>query len=281
VAKSTIRAYGTATSQARPVPDFLIIGAKRGGTTSMFNALLEHPQVPPLFPRPQKIKGVHYFDTRYHRGMAWYRSHFPTAASRRRWERASGARTVVGEASPYYLFHPLAAERAARDLPEARIIVLLRNPVDRAFSHYRERVRHGVETLPFEAALDREPDRLRGEEERLARGDRGAGFAHEHLSYVAQGRYARSLDRWLAGYPRERVLVLRSEDFYGDPLAAYRRVEGFLGLEPFRPPRLARYNYHAGPGMDPATRARLLDLFAPENERLSAMVDLDTSEWSR
>ena len=245
----------------------------------MFNALLEHPQVPALFPRPQRIKGVHYFDTRYHRGLAWYRSHFPTGASRRRWERTVGAPAVVGEASPYYLFHPLAAERAGRDLPHARIIVLLRNPVDRAFSHYRERVRHGVETLSFEEALAREPDRLRGEEERLTGGDRRPSVAHEHLSYVAQGRYADPLARWLARYPLERILVLRSEEFYGDPLSAYRRVTGFLGLEPFEPPKLNRYNYHAGPAMDPATRARLLELFAPENERLAALVDLD--EWSR
>ncbi|MDQ4004850.1 MAG: sulfotransferase domain-containing protein, partial [Actinomycetota bacterium] len=137
-AKRVLRGVGVATSWARPLPDFVVIGAKRAGTTSLYAYLAEHPDVAPLFPARQRIKGVHYFDTNHHRGLRWYRSHMPS------WIRRTGGR-LAGEASPYYLAHPLAAERAARTIPDAKLVVLLRNPADRAYSHYRERVRHDAE----------------------------------------------------------------------------------------------------------------------------------------
>ena len=100
-------------------------------------------------------------------GLRWYRSHFPLEAGGRHIARPGLRPAIAGEASPYYLFHPLAAERLARDFPAIRIIVNLRDPVERAYSHYKEATYHGRETLSFEAALDAEDERLRGEAERI------------------------------------------------------------------------------------------------------------------
>ncbi len=279
-AKGLLRGYGMLTSGLRPLPDFVIIGAKRGGTTSLYNYLLAHPSVLSLFPAAQKIKGVHFFENEFRRGVSWYRSHFPTAVRRRLATRSGGGGVVAGEASPYYLFHPHAPARAARFIPRARLIVLLRNPVDRAYSHYSDRVRHGVETLSFEEAIDREPERLQREIDRMQRDEWYPSFAHEHFSYVTQGEYAGPLRRWLSLFPAHRVTILLSEDFYRDPDAVYQEILAFLGLPRFLLQDFPAYNFHPRtPEMDPSTRERLLRHFAPHNRDLADFLGRDLRGW--
>ena len=127
--KTVIRAvYVMPTSPLRLLPDFLILGAQRCGTTSLYNYLAQHPSVGPLVLE----KGAHYFSTNYDKSLAWYRSHFPMkwrAAA----ERRHGRPFVTGEGSPYYLFHPLAAQRVAKTLPHVKLLVMLRDPVERAY----------------------------------------------------------------------------------------------------------------------------------------------------
>jgi hypothetical protein len=274
-ANALVRRFGMATSSLRPLPDFLIIGAKRGGTTSLYNYLVDHPCVVPLFPRVQNKKGVRFFDTNFQRGVAWYRSHFPSRLYRGWHEQRIGHPTVAGEASPYYLFHPSAPSRAASIIPDARLIVLLRDPIDRAYSHYRERSRHGAEELTFEEALEREQERLAGEEERLSTDDRYYSFAHEHFGYVSQGLYLEALRRWIDLFGRNRLLILRSEDFFASPERTYGDVLRFLGLPPWRLPAYPRFNYHEGRSMSPSTRARLGERFGPENRRLAEFLGMD------
>lgn len=239
----------------------------------------------PLFPSARLVgkadhtKGVHYFDSNYPRGDAWYRSHFPTEAARRRAEQAAGGPVVVGEGSPYYLFHPLAAERAGRDVPEARILLILRDPIERAFSHYRERVREGAEDLSFGDALAAESDRLAGEEDRIRNDPRYLSYAHEQQSYRAQSEYAPALARWLAHFPRDRVHVLAAEDFYAEPQKTCDQTFAFLGLPP-APLRDAKA-WNAAPSrqLEPETRQALAEHFAPHNAELERMLDV-TFDWT-
>ena len=273
--KGSLRAYGRLTAGRRPLPDFMIVGAKRGGTTSLYNYLLEHPQVAPLFPRRQQIKGVRFFDNNFHRGLGWYRSHFPTAARPPRHQDPTVRRMIAGEASPYYLFHPLAAERAGQTVPEARIIVLLRDPVERAYSHYKERVRHGAEPCrSFEEAIDREPGRLAGEEERILADPSYHSFAHEHHSYLSQGRYLEMLPRWLERFPPEQLLIMPSGQLYANPQAALDRVLAFLGLPAWGLHERRQYNYHPADGMAAATRRRLAAHYAEHNHRLAELLGI-------
>ena len=206
-AKRLLRIYGELTTGLRRGPDFVIIGAKRGGSTSLYNYVLEHPSIAPLFPGRQHIKGPHYYDTGYARGLTWYRSHFPIEIAGRQAVRPLIRPSICGEASPYYLFHPLAAERLARDFPEVRIIVVLRDPVERAYSHFKERTHHGGETLSFEDALAAEEDRLRGEAERIVAEPSYLSAEHENHSYLAQGRYLDMLPRWFSLFPREQFHI--------------------------------------------------------------------------
>ncbi len=267
-AKRTLRAWGELTASLRCLPSFMIIGAKRGGTTSLYKYLLQHPKIEPLFPARQNIKGTHFFDSEFHRGVRWYRSHFPTGAYSALRSRGD-VPALAGEGSPYYLFHPLAAERAAEVAPDAKLIALLRDPVERAYSHYKERLRHSSEELSFEQALDAEPARLAGEEERLRREPGYYSYEHEHRSYVAQGRYLDMLPRWLDRYPSERVLILPSEDLYADPQATVDRIFAFLGLPPFALRDVTRHNYVPTGSMRQQTRHHLQRLFAEHNRELA------------
>jgi O-antigen/teichoic acid export membrane protein len=267
-ARALVRTYGKATASLRPLPEYLLIGTKRGGTTSLAAYLHDHPRVAPLFPRTAVPKGVRFFDDHYAEGARWYRSHFASTLSRR------GSK-ITGEATAHYLFDPRAPERAHQLVPGAKIVVLLRDPVERAFSHHRERTRQGVETLSFEDALAAEPDRLAGELDRMLADPSYVSFEREHHSYRGQGCYIEYLPAWTEGFGRERVLVLISEDFFEDPAREYARTLEFLGL-PSHTPEYEAHNYHPmQTGIDPATREELDAFFAPYTLRLEAYLGIE------
>ena len=269
-AKAALRPVGMATTSLRPPPDFLIVGTKRGGTTSLHEYLAEHPAVLPMFPAPN-AKGTYFFDEEFERGERWYRSHFPTARTRRRVALRTGDRVVSGESSPYYLFHPLAPERAKALVPGAQIIMLLRDPVARAHSHYRERMRHDTEPLSFVEALDAEEARLAGEEDRIRREPGYKSLAHRHQSYVAQSRYAVPVARWLDAFG-DQVLVLRSEDLYDDPQAVYDQVLRHLGLAPRRLADPSPRNAEPGKPLPPEIEHRLRDALADDVAELERLL---------
>ncbi len=227
--KAALRAVGTATARWRPGPDLLVVGAKRGGTTSLWRYLDDHPGVLPTFPRAEHIKGTYFFDENWNRGTDWYRSHYPTIARRRLAERRLGYRPVTVEASPYYLFHPHAPSRAAEVVPDALIVALLRDPVERAFSHWKERRNH-TEDLSFVDALAAEADRTSGIEAEMLADPSLVSTAHRHQSYVAQSRYAPMLERWFDAFGRDQVLVTAAEDFYANPQCFVDQVTDRLGL---------------------------------------------------
>ena len=269
--KRTVTAWGVATSPLRPLPDFLIIGTQRAGTTSLYHYLVAHPAVAAAMPS----KGVHYFDTEYGRTLRWYRAHFASvvasAYARVRWRM----RLLRGEASPYYLFHPDAQRRVAAVLPDAKLIVLLRNPVDRAYSHHAQEVARGFEDLPFEEALDRESARLEGEAEQLLADPGYNSFAHQHHSYLARGLYYEQLERWQLFFPREQFYVAAYERFVAEPGVVLTELHRFLGIEPRPLATYRRYNVRERVPMRPDTRERLEDYFAAPNRRLFDYLGVD------
>src|SRR6266705_5011663 len=209
------------------LPGFLIVGAQRCGTTSMYRALSQHP----LVLKAVLHKGVHYFDTDYGRGIGWYKAHFPLKAHARWAGRSASTAPVTFESSPYYMFHPLAAQRIARDLPGVKLLVLVRDPVERAYSHHAHEVARGYESeVDFARALALEPARLRGETERLAGDPDARSFAHQHHAYRARGEYISYLNRLAGAVGRERILVVDSAEFFARPEPVYDAVLDFLAL---------------------------------------------------
>ena len=258
------------TAPWRLWPDFLILGAQRGGTTSLFRALERHPDVV-----GSTRKEIHYFDYQFERGDRWYRGHFPLAARRR-----AHPALLTGEATPYYLACPQAPRRAASRVPRARLVALLRNPVERAWSHYRMARWQQKETLSFEEAIDAEPDRLRGEYEKLRADDQYYSPAYHQQSYLTRGIYLPQIRHWLEHYPREQLLVLISEDFYRDPAPVFARLCRFLGLQDWLPPRFESFNGQGGKAMEPATRARLREHFRAPNAALADFLGRGL-DWER
>lgn len=275
VARRTLRSVGMLSADLRPVPDLLIVGAKRGGTTSLWHYLSEHPGMLPLFPRAEKRKGTYYFDENFSEGLRWYRSHFPTALTRDLAARRLGHPVVAIEASPYYLYHPLAPTRAAAVTPGALIVALLRDPVERAYSHYKERKRNSTEPLSFPEAVAAEPDRIAGEEARIRGNDEYVSFGHRHCSYVDQGRYAPMLERWFDAFGRDRVLVEVSEEMYADPQPVVDRITDRLRLPSRRLRDAAAHNAEPDSDLDPSTRDRLRDLLDPDVRAVETLLGRD------
>ncbi len=262
VLRNVVWTYGKATSFARPLPDFLIIGAQKAGTTALYSYLRRHPNV-----TGPSWKEVSFFDRHYRRGAAWYRGNFPNVLRLRH--------ALVGEASPSYLFHPLAPERVAGLVPRARLIVLLRDPVDRALSHYEHEVALGREPLSFEDALEREEERTRGEVERMVADPAHFSDPWWNHTYLARGRYAEQLERWLAVFPREQLLVLSSDELSERTPDTYARVLEFLGAGPYELESFPRVFDRDYPDMKPETRRLLAEYFAEPNRRLYELVGAD------
>lgn len=252
----------------RLLPSYLIVGTKRGGSTSLHEYILRHPDVLPA----AVAKGTRYFDVNHGRGWRWYESHFPTTRAAERHHRAHGRDPIVGEASPYYSFHPLAAPRIARELPDARLVLVVREPVERAWSHYRYEVARGFETLDIDAALDAEDERLAGEAERLTTDPEYVSHAHRHFSYLARGRYAEQIRRLWDHVGRDRLLVVSSERLFADAPAVLDEVATHLGLAPF-PAIAARAHKANEPADVPDTvRTRLRAYYEEPNEELFALL---------
>ncbi len=266
-ARAVRSAYRQATGQLRHLPDFLVIGAQKSGTTTLFEHLAQHPGI-----RPSATKEVHYFDREYDRGERWYRGHFALAA------RAERSGLLTGEATPAYLVHPSAPERARRTVPDARLVAVLRDPVDRAFSHYQHEVAKGFECYGFEEALACEPSRLAAAPDGEA-SDGALIAAFEHHTYLARGRYAEQLERWLAHFPAEQLLVLAAEELYGDPDAAMARVAEHLGLPPVMTGLPVVRNSRSYSPMSAKTRSWLQRYYAPHNQRLFELLGT-TFDWS-
>jgi len=253
----------------RPLPDFLIIGAQKCGTTSLHSYLCQHPR---LFASPIK-KELFFFDgSRYRKsdsfakGERWYRAHFP-----RRREVGEDAR--IFESTTHYLFHPLAPGRIFNLAPRTKLIALLRNPGERAISHYWMAKRKFAESLPMLEAFQQEETRL----EPVLRGRDYKSEFFNYYTYKSRGRYQEQLDRYLALFPAQQILLLSSEELFRNPHESLRQVFDFVGVDAdFRvsdvTPRNVGENKVEAPS---GVRKYLDDYFRPHNQALYQQADRD------
>ena len=258
------------TAGYRMLPDFLIVGEAKAGTTTLYDLLARHPHV-----APAAMKEVHFFDLRYARGIDWYRAQFPLSYRVRGSYRGPGARLVTGEASPYYMLHPHAPSRIKSLMPDVRLIVLVRNPVERAYSHYNHEERAGREPLSFEEAIEREPERLAGERDRMIADEQYSSVTYRRNSYLLRGHYAEQLERLYRMFRRDQLLVVCSEELFTNAPKTYADVVSFLGLPRDTRNVIRRQNSGSYSAMSPAMRDRLTRYFKPHNERLYAMLGRD------
>lgn len=271
--------WGRLTSWGRMTPSIIVVGAQRSGTTTLFRLLEAHPHLV----RPTLDKGTGYFDDHYGRGRRWYVAHFPMRSVVRARAKAAGVegRVQAFECSGYYLFHPLAAERLARDLPDAQVVVLVRDPVERASSAHRHEVARGFETLPLGEALDAEDLRTRGESTRLKSEPGYASFEHRHHAYVQRGEYAHQITRFVDALGEDRVHVVDADRFFAAPEQEFADLQQRLGLPAWSPPTVERWNGRpaTAPGdtTDDELRSRLMRHYETHDAELARLLGHEPS----
>ena len=267
--------YRGMTSPLRLLPDFLLIGTQRGGTTALYHYLQTHPCI-----KAATTTDTHFFEKKFNKGLTWYRGHFPTSIERYTMQHLRRQAFLTGEASSSYLFYPHAPKRVAQTVPRVKLIVLLRNPVDRAYSQYFHAIELGHETSSFAEAIQDEEERTAQERAKILQDENYYSDTYTHRSYLSRGKYAEQLQAWLSLFPREQLLILKSEEFYADPVTAFKRVAAFLHL-PETEPQLRKQAYKQYSHntyfstMEPALRERLSEYFKPHNARLYDLLGID------
>ena len=263
--KSLRQGYYRSTAALRTRPDFVVIGAMKCGTSTLFERIRQHPQIV-----PSHRKEVHFFDRHYEAGERWYRAQFPYT-----WNVPQGA--ISGEASPFYLLCPPIAERIHAFNPNMRLIALLRDPVERAISHYFHALRSGKETLPIMDALDAEEVRTADAWQRALQGHCSYDRELIWFSYQRRGLYLEQLQRYWQVFDREQLYIDSSDGLFDDPAACLADIFGFLGVDadfrvPVQKSRGVATNKEALPD---AVYERLRDYFRKPNMQLFSALDRD------
>lgn len=254
--------YGLRDSEVK-LPDFLIIGCQKCGTSSLHHYLANHPSVW----SPEK-KELHFFDYHYDLGLPFYKQYFNNQPD-------NIDDLLVGEATPEYIFHPYSAERIKKTLPKVKAIVLLRSPIERAFSAWRMGIRQGWETLSFEDAIEAEGSRIIGDMSKLNSDEHYYGFGWNHHSYLLRGHYSDQVENWLLHFKREDLLVLSAEKFFTDTKEEFKRVCDFLEIDEWYPEKFQNMFVGVNDSILETTRRKLEDYFLMHNKKLYSILGED------
>ena len=246
------------------LPDFYIIGFVKCGTTSLYEYLISHPNV-----YPPKGKEIDYFDRLYSRGINWYKMGFPLKLHRFIVTRIFRRPFLTGEATPRYIESPHAADRIKQVTPNAKFIILLRNPTTRAFSQYNMNLRNDYEYRNFENALNHEAERIEGRMQKMEQDPNYYSWNYDLYGYSEHGIYVDKIKHWMEVFPKEQFLIIQSEEFLEQKSKTFAQVLKFLGLPVWEPDEYVLYKKRDyKESMEPELRKKLTDNFKPHNQRL-------------
>lgn len=259
------------TSWFRVYPDFIIVGASKAGTTSMFDSLLQNPDILPILK-----KEPYFFNANYEKGLWFYRTVFPTIFEKWWHKIRRNKHAVVGEATTKYFEHPLVPARIKKHLPNVKLIVMLRNPVDRTYSDYNMIIRHRKESESFENALKLERKRISDDLKTIVNHDplrRGNNLIN--YGYVWESAYYLHMLNFLKYFPMHQIMVIRSEDFFEDQAKVIKQVCDFIGVERYDYASPITSNVSKYDPINEQTRKRLKQYFKPLNKKLYELIGRD------
>jgi len=261
--KDRIKFFMMISSPLRVLPDYLIIGEHKCGTSSLFRYMLEHPSFLP----PGK-KEINYFNREFKKGILWYRSYFPTFLYKLYYQRKNKTKTITGEATTNYLHsQDEVIFRIKKLLPSNKFIAILRNPVDRAYSQYNMYSTKGKELLSFEEALEFEKQKSNQTTKKVNLPEEFELL--NDYDYLSRGVYVDNLKRWMNIFPKKQFLILQAEEFNSKPNEVLNRVYKFLDLPAYENKDHKKYNVGYYEKMNPETRKMLLEYYKPHNKRLN------------
>lgn len=257
--------YYSFTGFLHTTPDFYILGAAKCGTSALYDYLIQHPSIHTAI-----TKEPRYFDKYYDRGINWYKVLFPFKFSKFLTKKILKKEFVTGEATPRYLDHPHAPKRIKEITPNAKFIILLRNPVNRIYSHYNMRVNSGKETLSLQDAIKTENQRTEGEYKRMLEDENYYSLDYYHHSYLDLSIYVDKLKRWMDIFSNEQFLIIQSERFFSNPDQVFQEVLQFLNVPNFHLEEYSKVDAgkYEKSKMDSSVRKQLIEYFKPHNEEL-------------
>ena len=261
--------YCNITGFSHVLPDFLIIGFPKCGTTSLYEYLLQHPDI-----HPPIGKEIDYFDRLYYKGINWYKVRFPLKLHRFFRKNFFHRQFLTGEATPRYIKHPHSINRIKNIIPNAKFIVLLRNPIDRAYSHYNMNIHNGYEYKTFESAIKTEEDRIKGRFEKMKNNPNFYSWDYDLFAYLNHGIYFDKLQRWFNIFPKNQFLIIQSEEFLKNPSKIYYQTLEFLNLEKWEPNNFKLYKKRSYKEnkIEPEFRKYLQEFYKPYNEKLFKLI---------
>lgn len=254
-------------SGIRSLPQVIIPGVQKGGTTSLFHFLAQHPSF-----GNQKYKEIHFFNRSYGRGLNYYKAAFPLGIN-----KSSINKKLFIDASPDYFDNPSVPKKVRKYLPDVKLVFLLRNPIDRAYSHFQMIKSLGYEDSTFEQAIYMEDERLSSIMSKINSDDNYYNIYEAYYNYLSKGYYAIHLNRWLKYFSKSQMLVIESEDFFKNPQYVYKEVTDFLGIESHKLDDVSPKNTRSYSNIDPLLRSKLQKHYKVHNESLYKLLGKDFS----
>jgi len=266
------RKYCDITGFMHILPDFYVLGGEKCGSSALYEYIIKHPHV-----ESAVTKEIHYFDRWFSRGLNWYRVCFPFSTHKFFSNKITKRDFLTGEATPRYLYHPHSLDRIKKLTPNAKFLIILRNPIDRAFSHYNMNMNIGFEKLSFEDAIKSENSRIENEYEKMKLDENYYSTTYYRFSYLERGIYYKFLENWFKHFPRNQFMIIKSEDLLKNPHITYPKILKFLNLKDWVPAEFkqVRVSSYGKRKMDLQIRKYLEEFFEPHNLKLYDLLDND------
>ena len=265
--------YGI-TASLRILPDFLVIGVGRGGTTSCFHYLSQHPSI-----IGSAYDEIGFFDENFHLGLNWYRSMFPTKFLKKKIAKRFG-KCLTYDVTPSYIRKPWVARRIKELFPKIKLIALLRNPVDKVYSTYQSSIKSGVQKPSFEEMVEEDIKTFQKFENTNSIIDDEYFRNYIEKSHLGRGLYAQQLKIWFELFDPKQLLILTSEELSTETNKAMNKIFQFLDLPDYEIPDTVKRSTANYTNMKMDTRKKLISFFSKYNQDLFKLLDQEF-DWNK